>query len=192
MMMNPISISILALALVAAAPVHAQRGRSQPAAPSAPTVATQPGNAAFAAIAEVVQILEADPRTDWSKVNIEALRQHLMDMDDVLLRSSVRETRIPAGLQLDVTGSGRTIAAIRRMLTAHTAVLDASSVWNATVTRINGGVRLTVVSSEPGDLREADRIRGLGFAGLLTVGSHHTEHHLAIARGVAPEGHAGH
>jgi hypothetical protein len=35
---------------------------------------TQPGQAAFAAIQEIVAILEADPRTDWSKVNIDALR----------------------------------------------------------------------------------------------------------------------
>src|SRR6516165_7172350 len=38
------------------------------------------GQDAFGAIQEVVQILEADPTTDWSKVNIDALRQHLVDM----------------------------------------------------------------------------------------------------------------
>src|SRR5438552_18068577 len=36
-----------------------------------------PGQAAYAAIGEVVRLLEADPRTDWSRVNVEALRQHL-------------------------------------------------------------------------------------------------------------------
>src|SRR5437763_2768602 len=40
---------------------------------------TSPGQAAFGAISEIVRLLKADPNTDWSKVNIEALRQHLID-----------------------------------------------------------------------------------------------------------------
>ena len=35
---------------------------------------TLPGQDAFGTIQEIVQILEADPNTDWSKVNIAALR----------------------------------------------------------------------------------------------------------------------
>ena len=46
-------------------------------------VATQAGQGAFAAIQEVVEILAADSNTDWSKVNIDALRQHLVDMNNV-------------------------------------------------------------------------------------------------------------
>jgi len=41
-----------------------------------------PGQDAFGAIQEIVQILDADPKTDWSKVDLEALRQHLIDMDE--------------------------------------------------------------------------------------------------------------
>src|SRR5665213_2414926 len=52
-------------------------------AAKATTLPTQPGQSAFAAIQEIVAILEADPKTDWSRVNIEALRQHLIDMDNV-------------------------------------------------------------------------------------------------------------
>ena len=44
------------------------------------TTPTMPGQAAFGAIQEIVGILEADPKTDWSKVNLKALRQHLIDM----------------------------------------------------------------------------------------------------------------
>ena len=44
---------------------------------------TMPGQDAFGAIQEIVQILQSDPKTDWSKVNIEALRQHLIDMNEV-------------------------------------------------------------------------------------------------------------
>src|SRR5512146_836108 len=50
---------------------------------------TQPGQAAFGAISEIVRMLEADSTTDWSRVNIEALRQHLIDMDDVIMHAAV-------------------------------------------------------------------------------------------------------
>ena len=51
---------------------------------------TQPGQDAFGAIAEVVRTLEADPGTDWSKVDLERLRQHLIDMNEVVLRAAVK------------------------------------------------------------------------------------------------------
>src|SRR5271166_2493744 len=51
-------------------------------------VATQPGQAAFAAIQEIVQILVDDPKTDWSRVNIDALRQHLIDMNNMTLAAN--------------------------------------------------------------------------------------------------------
>jgi len=41
------------------------------------------GQDAFGAIREIVRILDADPKTDWSKVDLEALRQHLIDMNEV-------------------------------------------------------------------------------------------------------------
>ena len=33
-------------------------------------IPTMPGQDAFGAIQEIVRILEADPRTDWSKINL--------------------------------------------------------------------------------------------------------------------------
>ena len=59
-----------------------------PQQPPSP-VATRAGQDAFAAIQEVVEILTADPKTDWSKVNIDALRQHLIDMNNVTLNAKV-------------------------------------------------------------------------------------------------------
>ncbi len=53
----------------------------------------RPG-AAFGAVQEIVEILEADPATDWSKVDIDALRQHLIDMDNVTLHAA-GESREP-------------------------------------------------------------------------------------------------
>ena len=55
---------------------------------SATGVPTMPGQDAFGTIQEVVQILQADPTTDWSKVNIAALREHLIDMNEVTLHAA--------------------------------------------------------------------------------------------------------
>lgn len=48
---------------------------------------------AFVAIQEIVWLQEANPKTDWSKVNIELLRQHLIDMDNVSLRTDFTATQ---------------------------------------------------------------------------------------------------
>ena len=60
------------------------------------------GQDAFGAIREIVRILDADPKTDWSKVDLEALRQHLIDMNEVNAtamsgsrRTSKSSTEIP-------------------------------------------------------------------------------------------------
>jgi hypothetical protein len=71
-------------------------------------VPTLPEQDAFAALAEVVRILEADPNTDWSTVDLERLRQHLIDMNEVVLRSAVKPTPVPGGLTMEITGRGRT------------------------------------------------------------------------------------
>jgi hypothetical protein len=146
---------------------------------------TSPGQAAFGAISEVVRMLEADPRTDWSKVNVEALRQHLIDMDYVTLRSDVVQRTVPGGLEMNVTGTGRTLLAIRRMAVSHTAMLDQSANYHATASEIQGGARITVTAKDATDAGLVARIRGLGFAGIITEGEHHARHHLALARGEA-------
>ncbi len=143
----------------------------------------QPGQGAFGAMAEVVRILEADPATDWSKVDMERLRQHLIDMDEVVLRASVKATQVPGGLSMDVTGTGRTIQSIRAMVIPHSAELDGMPAWSAKAEPIPDGARLIVVARDPADAKTVARIRGLGFAGLLVQGGHHGPHHLAMAKG---------
>jgi len=81
-------------------------------------VPTMPGQEVFGTIQEIVQILEADPHTDWSKVNIDALREHLIDMDEVVMRASADERVFDKGVEIIVTGEGRTLAAIKRMVPA--------------------------------------------------------------------------
>ena len=148
-----------------------------------------PGQDAFGAIQEIVRILEADPMTDWNKVDLERLRQHLIDMNDVTLRSEVKATAVPGGLSMDVTGTGRTEQAIRRMVVPHTVALNSMSQWSARTEEIPGGLRLTVVAKNPDDAKTIARIRGLGFIGLLVQGAHHQPHHLAMAKGEEMPGH---
>ena len=153
----------------------------------APTMA---GQDAFGAIAEIVRILDADPATDWTRVDLERLRQHLIDMNEVVLRSTVRPTPVPGGLAMEITGTGRTEQAIRTMVMAHALELDRMAGIAARTESLPGGVRLTVVTRSPDDAKRIARIRGLGFAGLMTEGAHHQAHHLAMARGDAHAGHA--
>jgi len=60
---------------------------------------TLPGQDAFGAIQEIVGILDADPKTDWSKVDLEALRQHLIDMNEVTLKAETAPKQIDGGLR---------------------------------------------------------------------------------------------
>lgn len=158
------------------------------AAKPAATTRQPPGQAAFGSMAEIVRILEADRATDWSKVNLEALRQHLIDMDDVTLRAAVVSANVTGGARFTVTGTGRVADAIRRMARAHAATLGPAEGMRATVEDVPSGARVTVVATD-GESTVA-KIRGLGFVGLLTTGDHHGPHHLAMARGEPPGGHA--
>ena len=85
---------------------------------------TMPGQDAFGAIQEIVRILEADPKTDWSKVNLEALRQHLIDMNEVTLKADAVTKPIDGGMEVTVTGTERTVEAIQRMVPAQAHQVD--------------------------------------------------------------------
>ncbi len=141
---------------------------------------TEAGQGAFAAIAEIVAILEADPETDWSKVDISSLRQHLLDMSALTLAAQAAEQPVDGGLKIEVSGEGRAREAIQRMVPAHAAELDKLSTWSASADVNDSGATLVVTSS---DLIEQAKIRGLGFFGLMATGSHHQAHHLAMAKG---------
>ena len=138
-----------------------------------------PGQDAFGAILEIVQILQADPNTDWSKVDIEGLRQHLIDMNQVTLHAAATRQVLDNGVAYDVTGEGRTLAAIKRMLPAHVRELRETG-WNARTEDLPNGVRLIVIASEAQPLT---RLKALGFIGIMVQGGHHQPHHLMMARG---------
>lgn len=145
---------------------------------------TQPGQAAFAAIQEIVQILEADPQTDWSKVDVEALRQHLIDMSNVTLAAQVRSEPIDGGMRFVVTGDGAIRDSIRRMTSAHAATMDGVGGWHFAAKETDGGSIFEV--RVPAN--DSAKLKALGFIGVMTRGMHHQEHHLMIARGQHPHG----
>jgi hypothetical protein len=140
---------------------------------------SSPGQDAFGAIQEIVRLLESDPKTDWAKVSISALRNHLIDMHEVTLNAVAVEHALSNGIEILATGQGRTIGALQRMVPAHTEELAALG-WSAKTERLENGVKLTVTSSHAG---EVAKLKALGFMGLMVQGSHHQPHHLMIAKG---------
>ena len=146
---------------------------------SASGIPTMPGQDAFGTIQEVVQILQDDQTTDWSKVNIAALRQHLIDMNEVTLRAATAERMLDNGIEIAVTGEGRTLEAIKRMVPAHVSELREIG-WTAKSDELPNGIKLTVTASEAQPL---PKLKALGFMGIMVQGSHHQPHHLMMAKG---------
>ncbi len=153
--------------------------------PSAVQLPTQGGQAAFAAISEIVAMLQADANTDWSKVNLERLRRHLVDMDLVTLHSRVVATDVVGGAQYLVRGTGETVAAIKRMTGAHVTMVMIDGGPRVVRTELPDGVRLLVTAADTSDAASVVKLRGLGFIGLMVTGDHHAAHHMALARGDA-------
>ena len=143
-------------------------------------IPTEPGQAAFGAIQEIVGKLQADPQTDWSKVDVDALRQHLIDMDEVTMRATAQKEPIENGLRIKVIGTDRTLEAIQRMVPEHARDIDGMNGWTVRTTALPNGVELTVTASNSADVQ---KIRALGFLGIMVQGGHHQMHHLEMAKG---------
>ena len=155
---------------------HGMMHRQDAASADRPSL---PGQDAFGAIQEVVRLLEADPATNWSKVDIGALREHLIDMNEVTLDAATDEKPLDNGIEILVTGEGRTSDAIKRMVPAHAHALSATG-WNAKTEDLPNGVKLVVTSDDPA---QVTRLKALGFMGIMVQGSHHQMHHLMMAKG---------
>jgi hypothetical protein len=160
---------------------HEGHGMNADAVPSA---LIEGGQSAFAAIQEIVAQLMADPTTDWSRVDIEALRLHLIDMDNVTLRARVQVREVEGGARFEATSEDPGVtASIRAMVPAHAETMNGAEGWTMQAEEISGGAVLTVTGDDP------VRIRALGFIGVMTVGMHHLAHHLALATGLNPHAH---
>jgi hypothetical protein len=177
--------AFLVLVCLAASPALAQTMHHHAmtdAVDGAPITPTQGGQGAFAAIQEIVAILDADPKTDWSKVDVEALRQHLIDMDAVTLRAEAKSEPIDGGRRFVVSGAGPVRDSIRRMVFAHAATMNGVGGWRMNAAEIDDGATLTVIAPA----KDLPKLKALGFIGVLTLGMHHQMHHLMIAKGENP------
>lgn len=143
----------------------------------------EPGQSAFAAIQEIVGILENDPHTDWSKVDIEALRQHLIDMNNVTLGARAAVSEADGVVTFDVSGDGPVRDSVRRMVLAHAATMNGVDGWTFEASEMETGARLAVT---PPDQASLAKLRALGFIGVMARGMHHQTHHLMIALGITP------
>jgi hypothetical protein len=115
-------------------------------------------------------------------VNIEALRQHLIDMDNVTLHADVKSEAVEGGMNFIVSGTGPIRDSIQRMVMAHAATMNGVGGWQFAAAITDTGATLTVKTPAP----DVEKLRGLGFIGVLTHGMHHQMHHLMIARGEQP------
>ncbi len=175
---------LLSPAAASQQPDHAHVDHGKMAAPTSATgMPQQTGEAAFGAIQEIVGLLEADPTTDWSRVNIEALRQHLIDMNNVTLRATVKVVERTNSVTFQVSGDGSVRDSVRRMITAHAATMNGEDGWRFTAEQTATGANLTVTPAEAASML---KLRALGFIGVMTHGMHHQHHHLMIARGMSP------
>ena len=183
-----LSISVLALvgagAIAIAQTDHSNhRHDMEHASHGAKDIATllvEPGQGAFAALAEVVRVLESDPSTDWSRVDLAGLRAHLVDMDRLVMSAIVTQDILPDGVVAMATGDAKTIETLQRMVPAHADQLAKDDRWQVLASKTGNGVTLKVTSNDPSVVA---RIQGLSFFGLMASQDHHREHHLMMARG---------
>jgi hypothetical protein len=144
---------------------------------------SETGQSQFAAIAEIVTLLRDDPETNWAQVDIKALRDHLVDMDNVTTKASIERAVNGLSVSFLITGDDDVAASIRRMVLAHSPMLQGSSDWIVIAGEIEGGASMLV---QVGSDEELNQVLGLGFFGLMTIGAHHQQHHLMIATGRSP------
>lgn len=148
------------------------------------------GNDAFGTIQEVMYKLQEDPNTDWSKVNLEALRKHLIQMEDMTFNVNVLEqSHIKDGLKIRVMPTTkRSSSSLKDIMQAHPRMLKMESGFNTKIVydKEYDVYTLFVTTKNKKDI---DQIRGLGYIGLMAYGKHHQPHHWSMATGANPHSH---
>ena len=137
------------------------------------------GQEALGTVQEIVGLLLADPRTDWSNVSIDRLRDYLVDLDLVMMHSRVESLRTEKGLDLRVTGTGDALAAVQRVVPVHAEVMDGFRSWRVSTVTEPDVVRVAITSERDG---EPEVIQALGFYGFLASGVHRPSELIALAR----------
>lgn len=139
------------------------------------------GQDALGAIQEVVGLLLADPSTDWSRVSIARLRQHLVDLERLTLFARVEETPIERGLRVGISGDEELLASARRAVLRHAEQMDGFRDWRVAGEDAGDAIVLELTTDREDELAV---LRGMGFYGFLASGVHRPHELLAVARGV--------
>lgn len=161
---------------------HSTMDHSMHSSAASETPVFEQGQSAFAAIEEIIMVLDADPATDWSRIDIDGLREHLRDMDLVFTMAEATTEKVSGGLQFTVTGEGRIREAIRNMVLAHAGIMDGVDNWHYVAETHPEGATLTIIVPP----FEVPRLTGLGFFGVMAAGMHHQDHHWMMATGMSP------
>ena len=136
---------------------------------------TEGGQAAFSALIEIVSMLENDAETDWGKVDIDGLRAHLLDMNNLILDTKVTKTLVdPLNIRFDIRGTGKSVAAIHRMVPAHARFVQQSRGWSITPEINDRGAIITITLKDKGEMRQ---LNALCFYGFMSLDAHHPAHH---------------
>ncbi|MDE4063610.1 hypothetical protein PXK48_20930, partial [Phaeobacter gallaeciensis] len=94
--------------------------------------------------------------------------------------ASLRKGSAQPALTAEITPIvGTLLSAINTMVPAHAPFLAGETGWSVASEEMEDGVALIVGG-------DGEQIQGLGFFGLMTIGVHHQEHHLMIAKGRKP------
>lgn len=146
---------------------------------------TEAGNDAFGTIQETIRQLNHDPDLDWSKVNLEVLRFHLVDMNDMTINIEVlSQESIDKGAKIRVRPTTlRSESALDRVFSIHPAQLKDETGWEMHVQKKDQIYTLIITTTQ---LNEVRQIRGLGYIGIMASGNHHQAHHLMMAKGENP------
>ncbi len=162
---------------------------TQISTPSPDPILKEAGNDVFGTIQEAIKQLDANPKTDWSKVDLEALRQHLIDMKNFTLDVDVlSQKNTEKGTKIIIKASTEAAkASLSRAMLAHPAMLKSETGWTMTVTAKDDKYTLNISTEKPD---EVARLRALGYIGVMALGNHHQIHHWMMASGNNP--HNGH
>jgi hypothetical protein len=146
---------------------------------------TQAGNDIFATIQEVIIKLNNNPDTDWSKVDIEALRQHLLDMNDMAVNVEILNQKpLINGLRIALQGTtARAEKTLVRVFKAHPMHLKRETGWDMQVERYGKQFIVTTTTEKPG---QTQKIIALSYIGLMAYGKHHQVHHWGMSTGQNP------
>ena len=179
-MISRASLIVSVCCVLASASLAQDNMHMQQMGPPTRVLPTESGQSAFAAIHEIVGMLEADPKTDWSKVNIDALRAHLIDMDNLTLHAKISYEPTAKGEHIHVSGDGDVRDSIQRMVVMHAAMAGDAPDWHMEASRAPDGADVNVVAKSPVGLQ---KIKALGLIGMMAEGMHHARHHMMLATG---------